>query len=112
MQWRLAVALAFAFFGASAKAQSQALTPKQAVGQRIMMTSCGLCHTPPDINNSHMAPALSRETLNGSAPDIIAFIKAGTATMPGFEYTYNDEQLAAVADYLSTVAPEAGEKKK
>lgn len=107
---RTAAGLALILVGGAA--QAAALTPKQAMGQRILMTSCGLCHTKPDINSPHMAPALSRETLGGSAPDIVAFIKGGTATMPGFEYTYSDDQLAAVADYLSTVPPEADEKPK
>jgi mono/diheme cytochrome c family protein len=110
MLGRLAVGLAFVLSGGAASAQT--LTPKQALGQRIVMTSCGLCHTKPDINNPHMAPWLSKATLNGSAPDIVAFIKSGTATMPGFEYTYSDAELAAVADYLSTVPPEADEAKK
>jgi mono/diheme cytochrome c family protein len=90
----------------------EALSPRQALGQRILLTSCGLCHTKPDLVNPHMAPPLSRATLAGDQAAMVQFIKQGTETMPGFRYTYSDAQLAAVADYLSTVAPNPDDIKK
>ena len=33
------------------------------------------------------------------------FISNGTARMPGFKYTYNPEQIAAIAAYIKTLRP-------
>ena len=112
MQVKFATAFALGLLvAAPVMAAGPALNAAQQHGQYILMTSCGLCHTPPDINNPHMAPALSKETLGGSVPDIVAFIKSGTEKMPGFQYTYTDQDLTAVAEYLKTVEPSHEEKK-
>ena len=114
MHEKFATAFAIGFLAATpVLAQTgPALNAIQKQGQQILYTSCGLCHTAPDINNPHMAPALSKETLGGSVPDIVAFVKEGTATMPGFKYSYSDAELTAVAEFLKTVEPEHHEEKK
>ncbi len=111
---RPAFVFVIALWGASAAVAQTgpALNAVQKQGQQILYTSCGLCHTAPNINSPHMAPALSKETLGGSVPDIVAFIKSGTATMPAFQYSYSDAELTAVAEYLKTIEPEHHEEKK
>ena len=113
MRGQFATALAFGLLAAApVYAQSgQALNAAQKQGQQILFTSCGLCHTQPNINSPHMAPALSKETLGGNAQDIVAFVQQGTETMPGFRFMYSDQELATVAEYLKTVEPEHEEKK-
>lgn len=73
------------------------------VGERLFLTSCGLCHQAPDLINKAPAPALSKATLNGDAGDIAQFIKTGTDTMPSFKYTYSDAEIDAIAHYIITL---------
>lgn len=72
-------------------------------GQRLFMTSCGLCHAAPDLIHKAPGPALNRTTLNGNREDIAAFIKTGTNAMPSFRYTYSDAEIDAIARYISTL---------
>jgi mono/diheme cytochrome c family protein len=74
-----------------------------ATGQRLFLTSCGLCHANPDLVNKAPGPILSKSTLNGNAEDIAAFIKTGTNTMPSFSVTYSDAEIAAIAKYITTI---------
>jgi mono/diheme cytochrome c family protein len=105
------LALPIYILSAQVHAQS-ALTPRQQEGQKILMTSCGLCHEKPDILNPAVAPHLSRSTLGGHVDDIIAYIKTGSNVMPSFKYMYNDEQLRSVADYIISRPDEATEGHK
>lgn len=42
----------------------------------------------------------------GGREDLIAtFISNGTERMPGFKYTYNTAQIAAIAAYIKTLPP-------
>jgi len=50
-------------------------------------------------------PELSRLNLGGQEDLLRRFISEGTARMPGFKYTYNPEQIAAIAAYVKTLPP-------
>jgi mono/diheme cytochrome c family protein len=50
-------------------------------------------------------PELSRLNLGGQEDLLRKFISEGTARMPGFKYTYNPEQIAAIAAYVKTLPP-------
>ena len=104
-----AVATAFAFAslavtGMPALAQDvQKLGDTERLGQRLFMTSCGLCHADPDLVNKAPGPALTKATLNGKADDIAAFIKTGTNTMPSFSVNFSDTEIDAIAKYIITI---------
>jgi mono/diheme cytochrome c family protein len=50
-------------------------------------------------------PELSSVNLGGREDLLREFISNGTARMPGFKYTYNADQIAAIAAYLKTLPP-------
>ncbi len=102
----VALAMASAF---TCPAWAQTLNETQLLGQRLYMTSCGLCHSHPDLANKAPAPILSKATLNGNADDIAMFIKTGTETMPSFSVNFTDAQISAIAQFIKTL-PEAEAK--
>src|SRR4249920_1356280 len=81
------------------------LTPQQQLGQRLFEQSCGVCHTRPTLVSGMYGPELSRVNLGGQENLLRMFISNGTARMPGFKYTYNPEQIAAIAAYIKTLPP-------
>lgn len=81
------------------------LTPQQQLGRRLFEQSCGVCHTRPTLISGMFGPELSRLNLGGQDELLRMFISNGTARMPGFKYTYNPEQIAAIAAYVKTLEP-------
>jgi mono/diheme cytochrome c family protein len=81
------------------------LTPQQHLGRRLFEQSCGVCHTRPTLISGMFGPELSRLNLGGQDDLLRMFIGNGTARMPGFKYTYNPEQIAAIAAYVKTLEP-------
>jgi len=79
------------------------LDATQKLGQRLFSQSCLVCHTKPQITSGQYGPTLSRETLGGHEDVIRAVITNGTPRMPGFKYTYQPAEIAAIAAYLKTV---------
>jgi mono/diheme cytochrome c family protein len=79
----------------------------QKVGLRLFSQSCGVCHTPVQQRARQYAPTLSRETLGGDEELIREYISNGTPRMPGFRFNFEPEQIAAIAQYLKTVPPQA-----
>jgi mono/diheme cytochrome c family protein len=49
-------------------------------------------------------PELNKETASGNDEVIRGIITNGTPRMPGFKYTYNPDQVAAIAAYVKTLA--------
>ena len=96
--------------GAFAQSQGDAARDDtQKLGQRLFYQSCVVCHTKPQITSGQYGPVLSKNTLNGDADALRAFISQGTARMPGFKYQFEPAQIDAIAAYLKTVpAPAAG----
>jgi mono/diheme cytochrome c family protein len=83
-----------------AAAQVQ-LTASQKLGQRLFEQSCGVCHTPPTLVSGLYGPALSKEAAGGREDVVRDVISNGTPRMPGFKYTYDADQIAAIAAYLA-----------
>ena len=81
------------------------LNEQQKLGQRLFEQSCGVCHTRPTLVSGMYGPELSRVNLGGQEELLRMFISNGTARMPGFKYTYNPEQISAIAAYIKTLPP-------
>ena len=81
------------------------LNEQQKFGQRLFEQSCGVCHTRPTLVSGMYGPELSRVNLGGQEELLRMFISNGTARMPGFKYTYNPEQISAIAAYIKTLPP-------
>ena len=81
------------------------LNEQQKLGRRLFEQSCGVCHTRPTLISGMYGPELSRVNLGGREDIMREFIANGTARMPGFKYTYNSEQIAAIAAYIKTLPP-------
>ena len=81
------------------------LNTQQQLGRRLFEQSCGVCHTRPTLISGMFGPELSRLNLGGQEDLLRKFISEGTARMPGFKYTYNPEQIAAIAAYVKTLPP-------
>jgi mono/diheme cytochrome c family protein len=105
--------LVAAFVVASASAAFAQAAPdasfndSQKLGLRLFSQSCGVCHTPVQQRARQYAPTLSRETLGGDEELIREYISNGTPRMPGFRFNFEPEQIAAIAQYLKTVPPQA-----
>jgi mono/diheme cytochrome c family protein len=101
MKFRLCLVLwLLAALPQTASAQVQ-LTATQKLGQRLFEQSCGVCHTRPTLVSGLYGPALSKEAGGGREDVVRDVISNGTPRMPGFKYTYDAEQIAAIAAYLA-----------
>ena len=83
----------------SASAQV-ALNDTQKLGERLFEQSCGVCHTRPTLVSGLYGPALSKEAAGGREDIVRDVISNGTPRMPGFKFTYDPTQIAAIAAYL------------
>jgi mono/diheme cytochrome c family protein len=83
----------------AAFAQAQ-LTDQQKLGQRLFEQSCGICHTRPTLVSGVYGPPLSKDSAGGREDVMRDVITNGTPRMPGFKYTYDATQIAAIAAYL------------
>ena len=89
----------------AAAAEHHQLNGQQQLGRRLFEQSCGVCHTRPTLISGMYGPELSKLNLAGQDELLRMFISNGTARMPGFKYTYNPEQIAAIAAYVKTLEP-------
>jgi mono/diheme cytochrome c family protein len=87
----------------AAFAADEHLNDQQRLGWRLFETSCGVCHTRPTLIAGLYGPELNKETAGGSDEVIRGIITNGTPRMPGFKYSYNPDQIAAIAAYLKTL---------
>jgi len=81
------------------------LNAQQQLGRRLFEQSCGVCHTRPTLISGIYGPELSRLNLGGQEELLRMFISNGTERMPGFKYTYNPDEIAAIAAYIKTLPP-------
>jgi mono/diheme cytochrome c family protein len=103
----VAIAAVVMLAAASASAQQPELNATQKLGQTLFVQSCGVCHLTPQLNAPRFAPALSRDSASGNESAMRDIITNGSPRMPGFKYTFDETQIAAIASYLKTVAPVA-----
>jgi mono/diheme cytochrome c family protein len=81
------------------------LTETQQLGRRIYEQSCAVCHTRPTLVSTLYGPELSKDSAGGNEEVMRGVITDGTPRMPGFKYTYDATQIAAIAAYLKTLEP-------
>ena len=86
-----------------AVAADEHLNDQQKLGWRLFETSCGVCHTRPTLIAGMYGPELNKETAGGSEELIRGIVTNGTPRMPAFKYTYNPDQIAAIAAYVKTL---------
>ena len=86
-----------------ALAADEHLNDQQKLGWRLFETSCGICHTRPTLIAGMYGPELNKETAGGSEELIRGIVTNGTPRMPAFKYTYNPDQIAAIAAYVKTL---------
>ena len=102
MSRRVGMVLLLLALPAGASAQG-ALNEQQRLGQTLFTQSCGVCHLKPQITANTYGPTLSKESAGGSEEVMRETITNGTPRMPGFKYTYNPNQIAAIAAYVKTL---------
>src|SRR5947208_13921723 len=83
-----------------ALAADEHLTDQQRLGWRLYETSCGVCHTRPTLVAGLYGPELNKDTASGNEEVIRGIISNGTPRMPAFKFTYNPDQIAAIAAYV------------
>jgi mono/diheme cytochrome c family protein len=88
-----------------AQQASQKLDATEALGQRLYMQHCGVCHTKPTISSPYYGPPLSKEQINNNEDALREFVQIGTDRMPGFQYTLDARQVDSIIRYLKTVSP-------
>ena len=86
-----------------ASAADEHLNDQQKLGWRLFETSCGVCHTRPTLIAGMYGPELNKESGGGNEEVIRGVITNGTPRMPAFKYTYNPDQIAAIAAYVKTL---------
>jgi mono/diheme cytochrome c family protein len=79
------------------------LNDQQKLGWRLFETSCGVCHTRPTLIAGLYGPELNQDSAGGREETIRDVVTNGTPRMPAFKYTYNPEQIAAIAAYVKTL---------
>ena len=79
------------------------LNEQQKLGRRLFEQSCGVCHTRPTLVAGMYGPELSKESSGGREDVMRVIISNGTPRMPGFKYTFNSDQIAAIATYIKTI---------
>ena len=89
--------------GALAQQPADNLTDQQKLGRQVFAQSCGVCHLPPSLGARTYGPALNKEAGGGDNDVMREFVENGTPRMPAFKYTYNADQIAAIAAYLKTL---------
>jgi mono/diheme cytochrome c family protein len=97
---------------ASAQQPGPALNDTQALGRRLFVQSCGVCHTSVQRGAPRYGPALSQESLGGQEDVMREVISNGTPRMPGFKHHFERGEIDAVLAYLKTVPapPEPGSR--
>jgi mono/diheme cytochrome c family protein len=81
------------------------LNDQQKLGWRLYETSCGVCHTRPTLISGMYGPEINKDSAGGDEQAMREIITNGTPRMPAFKYTYNPEQIAAIAAYVKTLPP-------
>ena len=111
--WLALLAVAAAAVAATpygALAQQQPLDETQALGRRLVVQSCGVCHTGVQRGSPLYGPALSQESLGGQADVMREVIANGTPRMPGFRHHFEPREIDAIVAYIKTVpAPQAAQ---
>jgi mono/diheme cytochrome c family protein len=91
--------------GLSAQPHEEHLTEAQQLGRQLYEKSCGVCHTRPTMISGMYGPELNKNSAGGNEEVMRGVIANGGPRMPGFKYTYDATQIAAIASYLKVLEP-------
>ena len=88
----------------AAMAQPAALSETQALGHRLFVQSCLVCHVKLQITSAaKYGPDLSKEALGAQEAVMRDVISNGTPNMPGFKYTYAPPQIDSIVAYVKSL---------
>lgn len=73
----------------------------------LFAANCAACHGANRQGISGLGPALTPASLAGHAEHLVGYIRDGKpgTVMPSFKGRLSDDQIKAVAEFLTTVAP-------
>jgi mono/diheme cytochrome c family protein len=80
------------------------LTPSQAVGKKLFVQRCAVCHLPALPSYTTYGPLLSGDFLVSQSDAFVREqIMRGSARMPGYQYTLSSAEIDQIVDYLKTL---------
>jgi mono/diheme cytochrome c family protein len=89
---------------AAAQQPEPTLTAMELTGRNLFVQHCGVCHVKMQVTTGgQRGPVLSKASLGGQEDVMREFISNGTPNMPGFKYTFQPDEIAAIVAYLKTV---------
>jgi len=102
--WTVLVVIAAAVpHDAWAQEAGQSVDATQALGRRLFVQSCGVCHVNVQRTSALYGPALSKDSLGGRDEVMREVISNGTPRMPGFKHHFERGEIDAIVAYLKTV---------
>jgi mono/diheme cytochrome c family protein len=85
----------------------------EALGRRLFVQSCGVCHASVQRASALYGPALSKDSLGGQTDVMREVISNGTPRMPGFKHHFDRGEIDAIVAYLKTVPePETAQQQQ
>ena len=72
-------------------------------GRRLFAQKCAMCHVPATRGADPYGPKLSKAQVNVSEEGVTQIISNGGLRMPGFRYTLEPRQIAAIMAFLKTL---------
>ena len=86
------------------------LTEQESAGKRLYLVRCAHCHEENDLALKKVPPELHHLFVDAKLPsggpatdsEIRRVVLSGKGMMPPFAGRFNDEQMAALLDYLHT----------
>jgi len=89
---------------AAAQQTGPALGARELTGRNLFVQHCGVCHVKMQVTTGgQRGPVLSKASLGGQEDVMRELISNGTPNMPGFKYTFQADEIAAIVAYLKTV---------
>ncbi|MFO8142418.1 MAG: cytochrome c [Marinobacter sp.] len=99
---KTAVLVAAALFGLASLAHAGNTAKGKQVFTQEAQPSCAICHTLADAGSAGaIGPDL--DELKPSLEQVINAVTGGVGIMPAFEESLTEEQIQAVADYVTSV---------
>jgi len=80
------------------------LTTAQAVGKKLFVQRCSVCHLPALPSYTAYGPLLDSNVVPDRGEDSVREqIGRGSAKMPGFQYTLSSVEVEQIVGYLKTL---------
>ncbi|HUR37188.1 MAG TPA: cytochrome c [Terriglobales bacterium] len=91
-------------------AERPPLTPSQFRGQRLYQSTCAVCHradSDAPLNGPGLKGMFNKKFLTSGLPAkderVEEVIRRGRRSMPGYDATFSDQQIADLMAYLHTL---------